>query len=89
MKKSENDSPRALWHTLGVDAALAALETRPGGLTAAEAAARLASHGPNELVAKSRRTVFAMFLDQFKDFMIIVLMASAALRLFSRKASAQ
>jgi len=68
-----------VWHARSIDAALAALETRLGGLSAVEAAARLAAHGPNELVAKRKRTVFAMFLDQFKDFMIVVLIAAAVL----------
>ena len=78
-KKPAEGRARALWHTLGVDAALAALDTRPGGLSTAEAAARLAAHGPNELVAKRKRTVLAMFLDQFKDFMIVVLIGAAVL----------
>jgi len=73
------DPTPAPWHTLSVGASFASLDTRPGGLSAAEAGARLTAHGPNELVAKGKRTVFAMFLDQFKDFMIIVLMASAVL----------
>jgi len=70
---------RASWHTLDVDAALAALQSGPGGLSAGAAAARLAADGPNELVAKRKRTALAMFLDQFKDFMIVVLIAAAAL----------
>ncbi|MEI7436314.1 MAG: cation-translocating P-type ATPase [bacterium] len=68
-----------VWHALGIEETLAALGTRPGGLSADEAAARLATHGPNELLAKRKRTLFAMFLDQFKDFMIIVLIAAAVL----------
>jgi len=79
VKNSTADPTPALWHILGVDATLAALDTRPGGLSAAAAEVRLAAHGPNELVAKRKRTVFAMFLDQFKDFMIIVLIAAAVL----------
>ncbi len=69
----------ARWHTFGIDETRAALGTRPGGLSTDEAAERLVAHGPNELLEKRKRTVFAMFLDQFKDFMIIVLIASAVL----------
>jgi Ca2+-transporting ATPase len=69
----------AVWHTLNVDAALAALAARIGGLSAAEVEARLAVHGPNELVEKGKRPLWAMFFDQFKDFMIVVLIAAAAL----------
>ncbi|HEY6000764.1 MAG TPA: cation-translocating P-type ATPase [bacterium] len=70
---------RPPWHRLDVPAALAALGTSPDGLTAAEAASRLAGHGPNELVEKRRRTPLAIFLDQFRDFMILVLLAAALL----------
>jgi P-type Ca2+ transporter type 2C len=78
-KKPADRQAAAAWHTLDVDAALAALGTRPGGLSAAEAGERLGAHGPNELVAKRKRTTLAMFLDQFKDFMIVVLIAAAVL----------
>ena len=78
-KKSANRLAGAAWHTLGIDAALAALDTRPAGLSAAEAGERFAAHGPNELVENRKRTPLAMFLDQFKDFMIVVLIAAAVL----------
>ncbi|MDD3845649.1 MAG: cation-translocating P-type ATPase [Syntrophorhabdaceae bacterium] len=53
------------------------LGTGIGGLGAAEAAKRLTQYGPNELKEKKKKTALQMFLDQFKDFMIIVLMAAA------------
>ncbi|NSW86580.1 MAG: cation-translocating P-type ATPase [Syntrophobacteraceae bacterium] len=53
------------------------LESSPEGLSSQEAAKRLAQYGLNELREKARRTPFMMFLDQFRDFMILVLMAAA------------
>ncbi len=47
------------------------------GLTTAEAAVRLARHGPNALIEGRRRGPARMFLDQFTDFMIVVLLAAA------------
>ena len=47
------------------------------GLSAAEAATRLAQHGPNALIEGRRRGPVRMFLDQFTDFMIVVLLAAA------------
>jgi len=47
------------------------------GLNAYEAEKRLEDHGPNRLEETGRRTRLAMFLDQFRDFMIIVLIAAA------------
>ena len=52
------------------------------GLTSAEASARLAKYGPNELKEKPRPGFFALLLDQFKDFLIIILIASAVLSIF-------
>ncbi|MCB0810339.1 MAG: HAD-IC family P-type ATPase, partial [Flavobacteriales bacterium] len=47
------------------------------GLSAAEAAERLREHGPNELEGKRKRTILGIFLGQFKDLMILVLLAAA------------
>lgn len=47
------------------------------GLTNAEVQERLAKYGPNALEAGKKKTMLQRFLDQFKDFMIIVLMAAA------------
>ena len=49
------------------------------GLTAAEAAARLARHGANAIAETERRSPWRMLLDQFTDFMIIVLMVAAVI----------
>ena len=47
------------------------------GLTRAEAARRLAEVGPNAIEEGRRRSLAVMFLSQFGDFMILVLMAAA------------
>ncbi|MEK7741433.1 MAG: HAD-IC family P-type ATPase, partial [Nitrospirota bacterium] len=47
------------------------------GLSSDEAQKRLAEYGPNELKEKEKRTLFMMFLDQFKDFMILILIGAA------------
>jgi Ca2+-transporting ATPase len=49
------------------------------GLTSQDAQARLKIHGPNELVEKKKKTRLMMFLDQFKDFMILVLIVAAVI----------
>jgi Ca2+-transporting ATPase len=65
------------WHILPADAALRALRAEPQGLTSAEAAARLARHGPNALPEGGGRSAARMLADQFADFMILVLLAAA------------
>ena len=47
------------------------------GLSAADATTRLAQHGPNALIEGRRRRPARMLLDQFTDFMIVVLLAAA------------
>ena len=48
------------------------------GLSRNEAAVRLAAYGPNKLVGAKRRPLILRFLDQFKDFMVIILLIAAA-----------
>ncbi len=64
-------------HQRSVAETLSLLRSTLRGLTAEEAQARLKAHGPNELVEKKKKKPLMMFLDQFKDFMILVLLAAA------------
>ncbi len=64
-------------HLKHTDAVCEELRTSPSGISAEEAAVRLGQYGPNELKEKKKRTSFMMFLDQFRDFMILVLIAAA------------
>ncbi len=47
------------------------------GLSADEAERRVARHGPNELISTQNRTWLHLLLDQFKDFMVLVLLGAA------------
>ncbi|MGX7047892.1 ATPase [Lactococcus piscium] len=61
------------------DEVLSDLTTTKKGLTSSEAAARLAKYGKNELDAGEKKTLLMKFLEQFKDLMIIILIAAAVL----------
>ncbi|MFW5995795.1 MAG: cation-translocating P-type ATPase [Halanaerobiaceae bacterium] len=52
------------------------------GLKEREIKSRQHRHGVNELPEKKSRGIIAIFLDQFQDFMIIVLLAATVLSLF-------
>ena len=66
------------WHALSDTETLARLaSSRDRGLTADEAARRSARFGPNAIEERSRRGPLRMLLDQFADFMILVLIAAA------------
>ena len=54
------------------------LRVDPGnGLTAGEAAARAAVHGPNRMAEAARRPEWLRFLDQFRNWLIGVLLLAA------------
>ena len=53
------------------------LDSTPEGLTGAEAARRLEQYGPNELQEGGRKSVLRIFLEQFADFLVIILILAA------------
>ncbi|WP_345752427.1 cation-translocating P-type ATPase [Microbacterium rhizophilus] len=57
-----------------------ALGTRPTGLSDAEAAARAAEHGPNQLPEAKRKPAVLRFLGHFHDTLIYILLAAAAVK---------
>lgn len=66
------------FYTLTSAEALATLQTdAAAGLTDAEAAQRLQTTGPNRLREKKKKTNLQRFFDQFKDVMILILLAAA------------
>ncbi|HBH60743.1 MAG TPA: ATPase [Nitrospiraceae bacterium] len=65
------------WHQKNIAETIEQLGTSSHGLSAEEVARRLVKHGPNELIEGKKKTPLMMFLDQFRDFMIIVLIIAA------------
>ena len=54
------------------------LDCRAEGLTAAEARQRLETYGPNELRSGGKKSAARVFLEQFKDFLVVILILAAA-----------
>lgn len=52
-----------------------------GGLTSRDAAARLTEHGPNALPAQRGKSLWQRLASQFRDPLVLVLLAAAALTL--------
>ena len=65
------------WHRKTVDEALRDLDSSLAGLITEEARLRLSKHGRNEIKRLKKRTAFEMLTDQFKDFMILILIGAA------------
>ena len=67
-----------MWHTRAALAIAQELKSDlERGLVSDEAARRVEREGPNEIRERGRRSVFDMAVSQFKDFMILVLIAAA------------
>ena len=64
------------WHSEKVDDVLRGLDVTHEGLSSQEAQERLKKYGYNELVAKKRKSALMMFLGQFKDVFILLLIAA-------------
>ncbi len=74
--------PPLAWHAMPPGSALASMQAdMTRGLTAAEAAARLRSDGPNVLPAPQAANPVLIFLRQFRSPLVYVLLAAAALSL--------
>ncbi len=70
------------WHAQSVDETLTALGTDlKQGLTTAEAQRRLSQVGPNELAERPRPGFWQLLLDQFNNFLIIILIVAALISL--------
>jgi Mg2+-importing ATPase len=63
------------------DQLLEVLGTDPRGLTAAEAARRLAVHGPNRLMPRRRTGVLRELVRQFKEPIVLILLVATVLSL--------
>jgi len=67
------------WHQKDTNEAIEALNSSIQGISSEEALKRLQEFGTNELKEKKKKTPLMMFLDQFRDFMILVLIAAAVI----------
>ena len=68
------------------DQTLAALDSARTGLSGAEAAARLTKYGPNALAEGSKKSVVQVFFEQFKDLLVVILIAAAVISMLSGNA---
>lgn len=73
---------RVKWHALSSDVVASLLQTDPiSGLSREEAERRLLQYGPNILAEKKPKSIVTMFLEQFRDFLVLILLGAAAISL--------
>ncbi|HEX6298493.1 MAG TPA: cation-translocating P-type ATPase [Burkholderiales bacterium] len=71
------------WHCFDADAATKELQVDAGlGLAPEEATRRLAQYGPNELAREERVSPWRLFLNQFKNTLVVILIAATVLSAF-------
>ena len=67
------------FHSMNIEDALKTLQSSVKGLDDSEARARLERYGPNELRREKRASPFRIFAEQFKEILIIILLAATLL----------
>jgi Ca2+-transporting ATPase len=67
------------WYNLDVTEVVSSLGSNAEGLTPDEAKKRLTQYGPNELAEKKKTSPFMLWLGQFKNFLIIILLVAVVL----------
>ncbi len=66
-----------------VEEVLQEQESSSGGLSNAQAADRLTKYGPNALVEGKKKSVLQVFLEQFKDLLVVILIVAAIISMLS------
>lgn len=66
-----------------VDEVLKQQESSLGGLSHAQAADRLERFGPNALVEGKKKGIVQVFLEQFKDLLVVILILAAVISMLS------
>jgi Ca2+-transporting ATPase len=70
-------TPTMHWHQQPFEKAFEAFSSGPSGLDMAKVESQRARFGLNELQEKEKKPAWMIFLAQFKDFMIVVLIVAA------------
>jgi Ca2+-transporting ATPase len=80
-ERDQRRAERVDWHALAVDELYEELSTGESGLSGDEATRRLDEYGPNEIRDDSSVSPLAIFVSQFQDVLIYLLVLAAGLSL--------
>jgi len=73
-----SDSSEVRWHALETEEALSRIGGRKDGLTEGEARERIAKYGPNEIKREKTTPPWKIFVRQFKNILMALLLGAAA-----------
>ncbi|WP_297212666.1 cation-translocating P-type ATPase [uncultured Flavonifractor sp.] len=71
------------YYSMTIPQAMEARQARAEGLTDREARDRLGQYGPNKLSEGKKKSVLQVFLEQFKDLLVIILIVAALISALS------
>jgi Ca2+-transporting ATPase len=70
------------WHTMSPEQVFKNLKTNENGLKNSEADLKLKQYGLNKLKSKKKKNVLMIFLEQFKSFLVILLLVAVSISIF-------
>lgn len=71
------------WIQLSREEAMQKMEVTSAGLSSGQAEKRMAEYGKNVLKESKKKSTFQVFLEQFKDLLVIILIAAALISMVS------
>jgi Ca2+-transporting ATPase len=80
-QEDERLMPDKEWHSLDSEKVIQRLDSSEKGLSEEEAQKRLGKFGPNELRKEKGKSPWSIFFEQFKDFLILLLLAATLVSL--------
>jgi P-type Ca2+ transporter type 2C len=76
---TQNTGENYLFHTLKQQNVMEIVQTSSKGLGSKEAEMRLLKYGKNMLLEGKKKSIFIMFLEQFKNIMVVILLIAAVI----------
>lgn len=80
MKKITDSNAEHKWHSLSSEDVLQKLDAKVSGLDNAQVQERLSNFGPNILAPKKKESLFFIFIHQFANPLVYILLAAAIVK---------
>ena len=74
--------PDTYWHSISISEVFKRLNSDVNGLTNSEASKRIEKFGFNELKEERKKSIFEIFIEQFKSFLILILILATIFSIY-------